>query len=279
MENIIPQTINDKFNVLFKYVNNLYDSFVNLTGNYFIIDEQNNQVTITGNTFTINTTDKKINLGEQADPDVVLLHTNDVDDIINETSAPEGSFFLSNDNFGEGYLKVNDTWEQISTLNKYILNSNTSPISSTSGGTSIFGSSNKIIMAPNQIYEIEYHIYFLKNSSSGTLTFVLNYDENPSHHIIHCNMNNNNLTETNTATIDSENINYSCIVYNPSMNNTNIVEITTKSIDINTKNYINFKLYITNYSLLNNIDLLLFNSSGSTTILQNSKWISKKISP
>lgn len=278
MENIIPQNINDKFNVLFKYVNNLYDSFVNLTGNYFIIDEQNNQVTITGNTFTINTNNKKINLGEQLIPDVSLLHTTNVDDINNETTAPDGSLFLSNDNYGEGYLKINDKWEQICTYNKYKLTENTTPITSTSEGTSIFGSSNKIIMAPNQIYEIEYNIYFLKNLSDGTLTFVLQYDENPTYQIIHCNMNDNTLIESNTATIDSENINYNCVIYNPSMNNTKIIQITTKSITIDTKNYINFKLYITNYSLLNNIDLLLFNSNGSTTILNNSNWISKKIS-
>lgn len=275
MDNIIPQTINDKFNVLFKYVNNLYDSFVNLTGNYFIIDEQSNQVTITGDSFTINTNDKKINLGEQLDPDVVLLHTNNVDDVLNETAVPDGSMFLSNDNFGEGYLKINDKWTPICTLNTYRLNANSSSISSTSGGTSIFGSTNKITLAPNQIYEIEYNIYFLKNTSSGTLTFVLNYDYQPSHHIIHCNMNNDTLEESNSKTIDTENINYNCVFYNPS---SVTISIETKNIDINTKNYINFKLYITNYSLLNNIDLLLFNSSGSTTVLKNSNWVSKKIS-
>ena len=276
MDNIIPQTINDKFNVLFKYVNNLYDSFVNLTGNYFIIDEQNNQVTITGDTFTINTNDKKINLGEQLDPDVVLLYTNNVDDVLNETTAPEGSMFLSNDNSGEGYLKIDDKWTQISTLNTYRLNANTSSISSTSGGTSIFGSTNKIIMAPNQIYEIEYNIYFLKNSSDGSLTFVLNYDYQPTHHIIHINMNNNTLVETNSNTIENENTNYSCIFYNPSFST---ITTQTKNIVLNTKNYINFKLYITNYSLSNNIDLLLYNSNGSTTVLKNSNWVSKKISP
>lgn len=277
MDNIIPQTINDKFNVLFKYINNLYDSFVNLTGNYFIIDEQNNQVTITGDSFTINTNDKKINLGEQSDPDIVLLHTNNVDDVINETSVPDGSMFLSNDNSGEGYLKIDDKWTQICTINTYRLNSNTSSISSTSGGTSIFGSTNKIKLAPEQIYEIEYNVYFLKNTSDGTLTFVLNYDYQPSHHIIHCNMNNNSLSESQTIEIGSENINYSGIIYNPQYY-TNI-QITTMSIIANTKNHIIFKLYITNNSLSNNIDLLLFNSDGSTTVLKNSNWVSKKISP
>lgn len=276
MDNIIPQTINDKFNVLFKYINNLYDSFVNLTGNYFIIDEQNNQVTITGDSFTINTNDKKINLGEQSDPDIVLLHTNNVDDVINETSVPDGSMFLSNDNSGEGYLKIDDKWTQICTINTYRLNSNTSLISSTSGGTSIFGSTNKIKLAPEQIYEIEYNVYFLKHFSSGTLTFVLNYDSQPTHHIIHCNMNNS-LSESQTIEIGPENINYSGIIYNPQYY-TNI-QITTKSINVDTKNHIIFKLYITNNSLSNNIDLLLFNSDGSTTVLKNSKWVSKKISP
>ena len=38
MNNIIPQSINDKINTLFTLVNRVYGSFVDLTSNYFFID-------------------------------------------------------------------------------------------------------------------------------------------------------------------------------------------------------------------------------------------------
>jgi hypothetical protein len=269
MENIIPQNINDKFNVLFKYVNNLYESFVNLTANYFIIDENLNQVSITGDTFTINTNDGQINLGSQSDPDVYLLHTTNHEDITDEDTAPDGSFYLSNDNYGEAYLKINDKWININTLDTYRLNDD----KIIDNETSIFGESNKIILAPEQIYEIEYNIYFTKNISNNTLKFIINYDNIPNLHIIHCDMDNQILNETNSATINSETIKYSCKFYNPQYDS---IEITTKNIDEDEKNYICIKLYITNGELENNVDLLL---DGEATILQNSNWISKKISP
>jgi len=272
MDNIIPPSVNDKFNVLFKHINNIYETFINLTSNYFIIDEQNNKITVTGDVFTIHTDDKKINFGSN-EPIVSLIYTDNSDDISNETNATDGSIYLSNDNFGEGYLKVDEKWTQLCTTDIYILSSNTT-ISSTESGTSIFGSSNKISLYPNQVYELEYNIYFLKNVSDGILTFVVKYDYQPDHHIIHSHMNNNSMSESESVNISSENSTYSCIIYNTQ--NTNI-EISTKSIEIDNSNYIKIKILITNIDLINNVDLLLFNSDGTTTVLKKSNWNLKKI--
>jgi len=91
MDNIIPQTFNDKINVLFTHINNIYKTLADLTANYFVIDDINNNVSITANTFTIDVSENKINLGNDTSPDVCLLYNN------LDTGCPDGTLSLSND--------------------------------------------------------------------------------------------------------------------------------------------------------------------------------------
>jgi hypothetical protein len=115
MNNIIPQSINDKINTLFTLVNRVYESFVNLTSNYFFIDTSSNEVSISGNTFTIDVSNNQINLGDKTDPDIMILHgTSDIS-TITQTNIPNGSLFLTQYNDGEAYLRVNGEWKKIIT--------------------------------------------------------------------------------------------------------------------------------------------------------------------
>ncbi len=273
MNNIIPPSINDKFNVLFKYVNNLYSSFLTLTATYFIIDDTNNQITVKGNTFSIDTTQQKINYGSLLSPDLCLLHSTEQTDIINEDSVPNGSLFLLNSNYGESYLKLSDVWTQISTVGSFKLGEDIT-ISSTSGGENYFATSSLIPLSINGIYEIEYHLYF-KKISSGTVTFVIDYDYQPLHHIIECEMNNKTGIITNSVTLNSIDTSYSEFFYNPS---SSTVSITTLTVNNNDVKYMKIKMFLTNISTDNKINLLIYNSDGLVKALKNSYWISKRIS-
>ncbi len=116
MEAIIPQSITDKINVLFTYVKNLYNSFHDLTTKYFVVDNSNNFISVKGNYFTINTTSKYLNFGDPSSPQTIIFYgTDNPESIIYEETIPGGSLFLTQNNGGEGYLYVNDSWEKIVT--------------------------------------------------------------------------------------------------------------------------------------------------------------------
>ena len=273
MDNIIPQSINDKFNVLFKYVNNLYSSFLTLTATYFIIDDTNNQVSVKGNTFTINTIQKKTNYGEFSTPDLCLLHSTSQTDIINEDQVPNGSLFLLNSSYGESYLKISDIWTQICTIGSFKLGEDIT-ITSTSTGENYFATSSLIPLSINGRYEIEYNLYF-KKITGGTVTFVLEYDYQPLHHIIECETNNKIAITSSTITLDTDESTFKEFFYNPSSSQ---ISITTSNLNNNDIKHLKIKIFLTNISTDNKINLLAYNSSGSIIGLKNSYWTSKRIS-
>lgn len=273
MNNIIPPSINDKFNVLFKYVNNLYNSFLTLTANYFIIDDTNNQISVKGNTLSIDTVQQKINYGSFLSPDLCLLHSTEQTDIVNEDNVPNGSLFLLNSNYGESYLKLSDVWTQISTIGSFKLDEDIT-INSTSGGQNYFASASLIPLSINGIYEIEYNLYF-KKISSGTVTFVIDYDYQPLHHIIECKMINKIGITINTVIMTNADTSYSEFFYNPL---SSTISITSTSLNNNDIKYMKIKIFLTNISSDNKINLLTYNSTGQIKALKNSYWISKKIS-
>jgi len=273
MEDIIPQSINDKINVLFTYVNNLFSSFANLTSNYFVIDDVNNQISVTGNTFTIDTTEHKINLGSQLNPGMCILHTDEENVVATETDVPNGSLFLASTNSGEFYLKIDSVWTQIGTIGNFKLGLDNT-VSSTSGGSNFFGTSSAVPLSVDGIYEIEYNLYFQKNTT-GTITFRIMYDYQPSHHIIHAEINDKVANITDTTQLDVVEINYNDFFYDPEYATLNI---TTESISDGDIKFMKIKLFVTNISLANTIDLKLYNSTGTTTCLKGSYWKSLKIS-
>lgn len=113
MDNIIPESINDKISVLFTLVNNLYKTFADLTANFFIVDNTNNRVSVEGNTFTINTNNQQINLGTATSPNVMILHGTGEPSSITVTGIPNGSLFLTQNNNGEAYLRVSSSWKKL----------------------------------------------------------------------------------------------------------------------------------------------------------------------
>ncbi len=266
MDDIIPQTFNDKINILFTHINNLYKAFANLTANYFVVNDTNNTVSVTADTFTINTTEKRINLGSETNPDVCLMHTG-----TENSSIPDGSVFFSNSGYGNMYLKISDKWTQICTLDNFRLAANGS-VSLTNIGSSIFGESGKIPLAIDQVYEIEYNLFF-KKTTIGSVTLVIKYDYQPSHHIISCNAGNETASSADTITLGATTI-YNGFLYDPQYSS---ISITTSTLSDESTYYLKIKIFLTNYSLDNTIDALIYNSGGSVTILKNSYWTSKKI--
>ncbi len=111
MESIIPQSVTDKINILFTYVRNLYNSFHDLTTKYFLVDNSNNIVTAQGKYFTINVTDKHINLGANPSEILIFYGTGDLDSLIYDY-VPNGSLFLTQNNGGEGYIYTEYTNNQ-----------------------------------------------------------------------------------------------------------------------------------------------------------------------
>ena len=111
MNTIIPDSINDRISVLFTHINNLYKTLTDLTANFFIINNTTNTLTVTGDTFTIDTTLSQINLGSQSNPDSMLIHGTGSPSVIDtDITPPNGSLYLTQNALGEAYLKINGAW-------------------------------------------------------------------------------------------------------------------------------------------------------------------------
>jgi hypothetical protein len=279
MDDIIPQSFNDKLNVLFKYINNLYNSFANLTANYFIVDDKTNQVSVKSKNFTIDTDEKKINLGNILKPDINILYTNDNNDIKNEITAPNGSLFLSNSNNGEAYIKLNKQWINLTAIDNFKLESDTNIASTSELTKSNFFNDSNLKLGIGDIYEIEYNLYLKKKDSIGSVTFVLEYEYQPEHHIIHCNTNNKVSvipdTTIDNVVLDNPDITYTEFFYNTPNKK---ISIQTDLINIDDIKYVKINIFLTNLLLENNLTLSAYNSAGSIDALKNSYWKCKKIS-
>ena len=107
MNNIVPESVNDRMGVLFKQINNATSAISNLSKNY-ISDLSDNSLVIKGSTFTINTENSAIFLGNKTNPDSMILYGTGDTSTITQENVPNGSLYLTNDNIGEAYLKVND---------------------------------------------------------------------------------------------------------------------------------------------------------------------------
>jgi len=107
MSNIIPPSINDKFNTMMEYIKYLYKAFQTFTQNFYV---NSNNIVLNNNATT--------------QPSVIQLNNNGIN-IVNilygtsqplvENSAPNGSIYLNNGNNGELYLRTNGQWEKVNT--------------------------------------------------------------------------------------------------------------------------------------------------------------------
>jgi hypothetical protein len=114
MNNIVPDSVNDRINSLFKQVNTVNKTITNLTSNY-ISDSSDNSLVVNSNTFTINTDNSGILLGDKTNPDSMILYGTSDPTTIVATDVPNGSIYLTSDASGKAYLKVNDLWTTITT--------------------------------------------------------------------------------------------------------------------------------------------------------------------
>jgi len=108
MSNIIPPSINDKFNTMMEYIKYLYKAFQTFTQNFYV--NSNNNIVLNSNTTN--------------QPNIIQLNNNR-QNIVNilygsittspTDNAPNGSLYLNNGNNGELYLMVNGAWKKVST--------------------------------------------------------------------------------------------------------------------------------------------------------------------
>lgn len=106
MSNIIPPSINDKFNTMMDYIKYLYKAFQTFTQNFYV--NSNNNIVLNSNSTN--------------SPNIIQLNNNGINivNILYGTSAPlavnlapNGSLYLNNGNNGELYLRVDDSWKKI----------------------------------------------------------------------------------------------------------------------------------------------------------------------
>ena len=112
MNNIVPDSVNDRINVLFKQINNATNVLTNINKNY-IVDLSDNSLLIKGSSFTIDTDNSGIILGNKLNPDSMILYGTSDPTTISITNVPNGSLYLTSDNLGGAYIKVNDVWQEI----------------------------------------------------------------------------------------------------------------------------------------------------------------------
>ena len=113
MNNIVPDSVNDRINVLFKQINNANNTIIKFNKNF--VDSSDNSLIIKSNTFIVDTDNSGILLGDKTNPDSMILYGTGAPDTITITNVPDGSLYLTKDNLGTGYIKQNNIWKEILT--------------------------------------------------------------------------------------------------------------------------------------------------------------------
>ncbi len=181
MNNIVSNSLNDRLNTAYTQIKDIYKSTVDLTSTPFIIDSSTDSLTVQKSEFIIDTDKNEFRLGNPDKPDSMILYGT-TSPINLDSSAPNGSLYLSQYNNGQGYLKLDKEWvkfgsEDISynnisgslAVNKDLRSKDNLTASAkfdTSGNINIYGIDNKFksnLTVTDTLYTSNFYI-----NNSGT---------------------------------------------------------------------------------------------------------------
>ncbi len=223
MNNIVPDSVNDRINVLFKQLNSVNKTIKNINSDY-LYDSSDHSLVIKGSSFTINTDNSGIFLGDKTTPDSMILYGTDDPTTISISGVPNGSLYLTKDKLGAGYIKTNGEWLQLATTSEDI---------NVNGNMNVSGN---VIVGDNIYVEKNTDIYGDMNVS-GDVVINGNLDVDTSIYANDLNIGSGKTIIT--SDINTEEINATSLSLTEDIScNGNIISsgsITAENLNINSK--------------------------------------------
>ncbi len=254
MNNTVSNSINDRLNTAYTQIKSIYESTVDLTSNTFIFDTSDNSLTVEKSKFIIDTDLNEFKLGNPDNPDSMILYgTSSATGL--DSSAPNGSLYLTQYNNGEGYMKLDNEWVKFGTgdIDYNNISSN---------------------LAINKNLTVEDNLTVSNNfDTSGNITcYSLNNNFKSDLNVADTIYSSNLYVDNSGTRINSNSINTNDISCNNLFTTQNItsVNITSNNITSNSLILKNNSIQNTNVDSSGNLDLSgNINVSGVVTVRDN----------